>query len=140
MRPEHLTIILLSCVVAVGIVAIVAAFKSRLASAKKEWLELSTLLANYSLPHCSRILEDLAVDDLPGAFKECEYLLRLMRNPKQAAAALDTIFLNELPTALSDASRLPAIAACIRAWIVANPTLAANAGLAATTAAATASK
>ena len=39
MRPEHLTIILLSCVVAVGIVAIVAAFKSRLASAKKEWLE-----------------------------------------------------------------------------------------------------
>ena len=60
---------------------------------------------------------------------------RLMRNPKQAAAALDAVFQNELPTALSDASRLPAIAACIRAWIVANPTLAANAGLAVTAAA-----
>lgn len=135
MRPEHLTIILLSCVVAVGVVALVAAFKSRLASAKKEWLELSTLLSSYSLPHCSRILEDLAVDDLPGAFKECEYLLRLMRNPKQAAAALDAVFLNELPAALSDASRVTAIAAAIAAWIKANPTLAANAGLAVTAAA-----
>ncbi len=135
MRPEHLTIILLSCVVAVGVVALVAAFKSRLASAKKEWLELSTLLSSYSLPHCSRILEDLAVDDLPGAFQECEYLLRLMRNPKQAAAALDAVFLNELPTALSDASRVMAIAQCIAAWIKANPTLAANAGLAVTAAA-----
>jgi len=128
--PEHVTIIALACLLAVAAIVVFANFRSRLASAKREWLELSTLLTQYSLPHCAKILEDLAVEDLPGAFRECEYLLRLMRDPKQAAAALDKVFLGELPTALSDAARRPGVAKIIVDWINANPALATAAGLA----------
>jgi hypothetical protein len=126
---EHVAIIVLAAIVAVCLVALVASFKSRLSSAKKEWLELSALLTSYSLPHCAKILEDLAVDDLPGAIRECEYLLRLMRDPKQAALALDGIFTAELPGALADANRRTALAKVLTAWITANPTLAASVGL-----------
>ncbi len=130
MTPEHVTIIALACLVAIAAVAVISTFKTKLVTARKEWLELSTLLTSYSLPHCAAILEDLAVDDLAGAFRECEYLLRLMRNPKQAAAALDQIFDNELPTALSDASRRPGAVKLIVDWISAKPSLAAAGGLA----------
>ena len=134
MQPEHVTIIALACLVAIAGVALIASLRSKLASAKKEWLELSAVLTNYDLPHCAKILEDLAVDDIPGAFRECEYLLRLMRDPKQAAAALDNIFVAQLPGALSDATRCPAVAKVIASWIAANPTLATAAGLAVTAA------
>ena len=130
MSPEHVTIIVLSCFVAVAAVAIVASLRSRLATAKREWLELSTLLTNHSMPHCAKILECLAVEDLPGAFRECEYLLRILRDPKQAAAALDAVFINELPGALADATRRAAIAKVIADWLAANPTLAVGTGLA----------
>jgi hypothetical protein len=130
LNPLHVTIIVLSCLIAVAAVFGVASFRSKLASARKEWLELSALLKSYDLPHCARILEDLAVDDVPGAIRECEYLLRLMRDPKAAAAALDAVFIAQLPGALSDASRVTAVAGAIKAWVAANPTLAAAAGLA----------
>jgi hypothetical protein len=54
----------------------------------------------------------------------------LLRYPKQAAAALDTIFLAQLPQALNDVGRRSAIAKLIADWIVANPAAALAAGLA----------
>ena len=130
MRPEHITIVVLACLVAVSLVAVIAAFRSNLAKAKREWLELSTVLSQHGMPHSAKIFECLAVEDLPGAFKECQYLLRTLRDPKQAAAVLDSVFTSELPSALGDATRRTVVAKAIVDWIAANPALATAAGLA----------
>ena len=127
--PEHVTIIALAAIVAVAAVALVARLRTNLASAKREWLELSSLLTQHGMPHSAKIFECLAVEDLPGAFTECKYLLRALRDPKQAAAVLDSVFASELPLALSDAARRSAVVKTIGDWIAANPAMATAAGL-----------
>jgi hypothetical protein len=127
------TIILLSCALAVAGIVITAVCLSARSRTRKEWLELSTLLKQYSLPHCSAILEDLAVGDLPGAFRQCEYLLKLMREPAQAATALNAVLIAQIPVGLSDPNRVGPLAAAIRSWIAANAAAATAAGLEATT-------
>lgn len=131
MNPLHLIIIVLSCLVAVAAVAAIAQFRSRLSAAKEEWLELATLLSNHGMPHSAAIFHALAVENLPKAFAECKYLLRVLRDPKKAVALLDGVFAAELPGALSDAARRATVAKLISDWITANPALAAAAGLAA---------
>jgi hypothetical protein len=133
MSPEHVVILVLSAIAVCAVVALVARFRSKLADAKREWLELSSLLAQYGMTHLSRVLECLAVEDLPGAFKECEYVLRQLRDPKQAALMLDNVLKSELPLALADTGRRAAVVTAISAWITANPALATAAGLAALT-------
>jgi hypothetical protein len=131
MQPEHVVILVLAAVAVVALVAAIARFRSNLANAKREWLSLSTLLTGYSMPHLAKVLECLAVEDLPGALAECKYLLRQFSDPKSAAIVLDNVLIGELPGALSDATRITAVAKAISAWIAANPALATAAGLAA---------
>ncbi len=127
--PEHVTIIVLATFVAVAAVAMVARLRSNLATAKREWLELSSLLTQHGMPHSAKIFESLAVEDLPGAFTECKFLLRALRDPKQAAAVLDNVFIHELPLALSDTGRRTAVAKAIGDWVAANPAGAVAIGL-----------
>ena len=129
LAPEHVVIIVLAGLVAVGAISFFFRTDVALIAKRRKLIELNTVLSAHAMPHLGRIAECLAVGDLAGAFSEAEYLLRQMNDPKQAAALIDAMFYAELPNQLADLGGRAQVLKTIGDWAVANPDLVKAAGL-----------
>ena len=127
-------------VLAVIVVALVARdlvrwlFKvdDKLEEMHRLFAELNTLLTQHNMPHLAKVAEAFSVGDISGAVGEIKLLVKQLKDPKQAAAMLDTMFAAELPARLNSVVGRALVLKTVGDWAIANPQLVKAAGLAIT--------
>jgi hypothetical protein len=127
--PERIALIVTSVLAAVGLVSFAVRKRDKLTDLKRDFLALQTLLNEHGMKHFAKILECLAVEDLPGAVGEAKFLVRQLHDPKLAAALLEGVFTQNLDSQLASVGGRVSVLKRIADWAVANPEAVKAAGL-----------
>lgn len=132
LSPEHLIIIALAAVVVVAAVAVAFRKDREGEDRARKMLALGGELRKIGFKHIATILENLAIKDFAGAYKECRHLAREMADPKIAAVVLSEAFYTQLTERLKADADRALIVKAVEDWKAANPPLAAAGQAAAT--------
>ncbi|MDE2101867.1 MAG: hypothetical protein KGL39_31770 [Patescibacteria group bacterium] len=87
----------------------VFAVKQWEASWKQYAIDTSKAMSKAGLVHSPKILDELAVGDLAGAFQEVKGLADIFKDPKQLGAEFETVFQNMLKASLADPTQAKAM-------------------------------